>query len=240
MSEVLYIVIPAYNEEENIENIVNDWYPVVVQRGNSASRLVIIDDGSKDNTRAILEKCRQSRPLLEVHTKVNGGHGAAVLYGYKYALSQGADYIFQTDSDGQTIPSEFEKFWELRDDYDLVIGHRSSREDGLARVLVTRILRYVIRLSFKVDVVDANIPFRLMEAACLKENIRYVPDDFNLSNVVLSVVYYKKNQRIKYLPITFRQRQGGKNSINLRKITEIGIRAFRDFREINKVIERLS
>lgn len=73
MSEVLYIVIPAYNEEENIENIVNDWYPVVVQRGNSASRLVIIDDGSKDNTRAILEKCRQSRPLLEVHTKVNGG-----------------------------------------------------------------------------------------------------------------------------------------------------------------------
>lgn len=100
MSEVLYIVIPAYNEEENIENIVNDWYPVVVQRGNSASSLVIIDDGSKDNTRAILEKCRQSRPLLEVHTKVNGGHGAAVLYGYKYALSQGADYIFQTDSDG--------------------------------------------------------------------------------------------------------------------------------------------
>ena len=78
----------------------------MVQRGNSASRLVIIDDGSKDNTRAILEKCRQSRPLLEVHTKVNGGHGAAVLYGYKYALSQGADYIFQTDSDGQTIPSE--------------------------------------------------------------------------------------------------------------------------------------
>lgn len=63
MSEVLYIVIPAYNEEENIENIVNDWYPVVVQRGNSASRLVIIDDGSKDNTRAILEKCRQS-PLF--------------------------------------------------------------------------------------------------------------------------------------------------------------------------------
>lgn len=234
----LYIVIPAYNEEENIEDVIKDWYPVVEQTGPD-SRLVIIDDGSKDSTYEIMKKLAENLPQFEPVTKPNAGHGATVLYGYNYALSAGADYVFQTDSDGQTLPSEFGAFWEKREQYAMVIGHRKGRQDGFSRVFVTKTLKLVCRLCFHVTVTDANTPFRLMQADVLKENLKYVPENFNLSNVILSVIYAKRKQPVLYLPITFRPRQGGVNSINLKKIFKIGKRAWSDFRQINKSLKKL-
>lgn len=236
----LYIVIPAYNEESNIAQVINDWYPIVEQyNGDGESRLVIIDDGSKDNTFSIMEEMAKTRPLFTPITKANSGHGATVLYGYHYALEANADYIFQTDSDGQTLPSEFHEFWNRRTDNDMVIGWRNKREDGFSRVFVTKTLKLVIRLCFGVSVTDANTPFRLMEAKVLQKYIRYVPKDFNLSNVILSVIYAKEKCRVQFIPITFRPRQGGVNSINMKKIFKIGKQAVKDFREINKQLKKL-
>ena len=233
----LFIVIPAYNEEENIRQVIDDWYPVVeAHNGDGESRLVIIDDGSKDSTFKIMEEYAKERPLFCPITKPNGGHGATVLYGYHYALEHGADYIFQTDSDGQTLPSEFEAFWEQRSLYDMVIGWRKGREDGASRVFTTKVLKLVIKVCFGVTVTDANTPFRLMKASILQEQIKLVPKDFNLSNVIITVIYTKKGVGVKYMPITFRPRQGGVNSINLKKIFKIGKQALKDFREINKAI----
>ena len=226
----LFIVIPAYNEEENIRQVIDDWYPVVeAHNGDGESRLVIIDDGSKDSTFKIMEEYAKERPLFCPITKPNGGHGATVLYGYHYALEHGADYIFQTDSDGQTLPSEFEAFWEQRSLYDMVIGWRKGREDGASRVFTTKVLKLVIKVCFGVTVTDANTPFRLMKASILQEQIKLVPKDFNLSNVIITVIYTKKGLGVKYMPITFRPRQAGKNSINMKRIIKIGRQAFGDF-----------
>ena len=105
--DTLYIVIPAYNESENIKRTIEEWCPVVEKHnGGGASRLVIINDGSRDDTYEIASAECETHPLLTVLTKPNGGHGSTVLYGYRYALENGADYIFQTDSDGQTDPEE--------------------------------------------------------------------------------------------------------------------------------------
>lgn len=238
--EKLYIVIPVYNEEANIKEVIEDWYPVVEKHnGDGNSRLVLIDDGSKDNTFSIIEECAKERPLIKVITKQNEGHGATVLYGYNYALENGADYIFQTDSDGQTLPSEFEQFWDCKEDYDMVIGHRSKREDGASRFFITKVLKFTLKLCFGVTVTDANTPFRLMKANVLKENLSLVPEKFNLSNVIISVIYAKKNYKVKYIPITFRPRQGGVNSINLKKIFKIGVQALKDFRKINKTLKEI-
>lgn len=231
----LFIVIPAYNEEANIEDVINDWYPVVEAHSDGGnSRLVIVDDGSKDNTYGMMQEYAQTRPLLVPLHKENGGHGAAVLYAYRYALDHGADFVFQTDSDGQTLPCEFEPFWEQKDDYDMVIGWRHGRQDGFARILVTKTLKLVIRICFGVSVTDANTPFRLLKRSALENCMRLIPQDFNLSNVILSVICAKKGYAVKYIPITFRPRQGGVNSINLKKIVKIGMKAFRDFIQINK------
>jgi glycosyltransferase involved in cell wall biosynthesis len=231
----LYIVIPAYNEEENIKKVIMDWYPVVEKIGNG-SKLVIIDDGSKDATYRIMQEAAKELTAFEPVTKTNSGHGATVLYGYKYAINAGADYIFQTDSDGQTLPDEFWKFWDMRENYDMVIGQRKGRQDGLSRVFVTKTLKSVLWLCFHTRVTDANTPFRLMNADILKEQIGLIPDNYNLSNVIISVIYAKKKLAVKYLPITFRPRQGGVNSINMKKIIKIGKQAFKDFRYINNYL----
>ena len=232
----LYIIIPAYNEQETIQSVIDQWYPIVERHdAQGMSRLVIINDGSTDHTWEILQDQEKTHPLLAPLTKANGGHGDTILYGYHYALEQGADYIFQTDSDGQTLPEEFEAFWEERKGHDMVIGWRKGRQDGFARVFVTKVLKLVIRLCFGVSVQDANTPYRLMKATTLQKYIDLIPKGFFLSNVLVTVIFTKKGD-VRYLPITFRPRQGGVNSINMKKIIRVGVQALRDFRKINKEI----
>ena len=104
-----------------------------------------------------------------------------------------------------------QQFGDIRKDNDFIIGHRNHREDGISRVFVTMTLKLVLKLGFGVEITDAD-----------------------LSNAVLSVIYARKKQKIKYIPITFRPRQGGVNSINLKKIFGIGKKAVADFKEINR------
>lgn len=229
----LYIVMPAYNEEANIEAVVSQWHPLVEKIG-SDSRLVVMDDGSKDHTYEKLKDLQKKFPQLVGVTKENEGHGATVLRAYHYAVDHGADYVFQTDSDGQTLPEEFWPLWENRQrGGGLLIGQRKGREDGISRVFVTRVLRLVLFAVFRVWVKDANTPFRLMKASELEQVLKKIPEGFNLSNVIMTVIYEKEN-KVTYYPITFRPRQGGVNSINLRKISRIGWQAVKDFRRIRK------
>lgn len=231
--EKLYIIIPAYNEEENIESLIKDWYPVIEKyNGNGESRLVIINDGSKDNTYEILKKYEKKKPLLKALTKENGGHGPTVLYGYRYALNNNADYIFQTDSDGQTVPEEFDYFWSCRKDYDAILGDRRNRQDGSSRKFVENTLRLILRLVFGIKVPDANAPFRLMKKEILKKYINRMPQDFNLPNVMLTTYFAYYKEKILFSKVTFRPRQGGKNSINVKKIIKIGCKALVDFRHL--------
>lgn len=232
----LYIIIPAYNEEETIKQVINDWYPVIERIGNE-SKLVIINDGSKDHTYEIIQEYAASHPYLLPLTKENSGHGATVLFGYHYAIKENADYIFQTDSDGQTLPDEFDAFWALRNEYDMIIGHRNKREDGASRWFVTKVLKFVLWVCFGVRITDANTPFRLLKKDALAQYIDKVPENFNLSNVLISVIYMKNELKVKYIPITFRPRQGGVNSINLPKICKIGKQALKDFRAINQSLK---
>ncbi|NMA06605.1 MAG: glycosyltransferase family 2 protein [Ruminococcaceae bacterium] len=184
----LYIVIPAYNEEANITKTIEDWYPVIESHNSEGnSRLVVVNDGSKDNTYELLLQLAKTRPLLIPLTKKNGGHGSAVIFGYKYALESGASYIFQTDSDGQTDPNEFEGFWKLREQYDAVFGNRNRREDGKSRIFVEKTLCMILRLYFRVRIPDSNAPFRLMNADYLSEYFPKLPsENYNLPNVMIT------------------------------------------------------
>ena len=232
---VLYIVIPAYNEEANIEQCIRDWYPIVEKyNGGGKSRLVIIDDGSKDKTYAVMQEYAKSCPLFQPLTKKNGGHGHTVLFGYRYAIAQGADYIFQTDSDGQTNPDEFEPFWNQRGCYDAVIGTRSVRGDGRSRKFVENVVCLLLRLIFGVKVSDANAPYRLMKTDLVDKYIDKLPEDFNIPNIMFTTyfVYYK--EKVKFIDISFKPRQGGTNSLNVKKIVKIGRDAVKDFCKLRR------
>jgi len=228
--------MPAYNEAENIENVVNQWHPIVVKMAVGGSKLLVVNDGSKDNTLEILYSLKNKYPCLEVVDKPNSGHGATVLYAYRYALEHGADYVFQTDSDGQTLPEEFWPMWEQRKEASFHIGMRLGRQDGVSRVLVSRILRLVVWLVFGVWVKDANTPFRLMKTDRLATVMKYIPEDFFLANVAVSAIAVKNKESVAWYPITFRPRQGGVNSINLRRIIRIGWKALDDLKKISRFL----
>lgn len=234
--EKLIIVMPAYNEAENLPVVVKEWHAVaerIVAEGDHCS-LVIANDGSKDNTMEVLRKLKESFPLLQPVDKANSGHGATVLYLYRYAIENGADYVFQTDSDGQTLPEEFWPMWENRNKASFHIGTRGGRQDGISRIFVTKTLRLVVWLMFRVWVKDANTPFRLMRAGKLAAVMQFIPSDFFLANVAVSAISIKKGYSVAWYPITFRQRQGGVNSINIKRIIRIGWKALSDFRLINR------
>lgn len=235
----LYIVMPAYNEAANIEEVIKQWHPVcekITAEGNKA-RLIIANDGSKDDTYQIMLQLRENYPFLNPIDKPNSGHGATVLFLYRHAIAEDADFVFQTDSDGQTLPEEFWQMWEHRHEYDFHIGTRGGRQDGASRVFVTKTLRLVVWLMFHVWVKDANTPFRLMNTKRLQAILQYIPNDFFLTNVAISAIAVKKNEKTAWYPITFRPRQGGVNSINMKRIIKIGLKAIGDFREINRTVK---
>ncbi len=233
-SDKLYIIVPAYNEQDNIESVVKDWHSVVAKISKT-SCLAIIDDGSKDDTYEILKKLQKKYKQLTPITKKNSGHGGTVLYGYQHALKKGANYVFQTDSDGQTNPEEFWQMWDERNNYDFQCGWRLGRQDGLSRKMVTRVLKIVVLLRFHAWVDDANTPFRLMNAKTLALKIKKIPKDYNLSNVMLAVLYKKDDSmRKQWVRISFKPRQGGVNSINMKRIFKIGRNALIDFRNLNR------
>jgi dolichol-phosphate mannosyltransferase len=235
MSETLYIVMPAYNESENIENVVKQWHPIV-EKISKESKLVIVDDSSKDQTFEILNQLTHKFPNLVALQKPNSGHGKTCLFSYNYAINNNATWVFQTDSDGQTDPNEFQLFWENRNNFDFIIGKRIDRMDGLSRLFVTKVLSLIIIAVFRVYVRDANTPFRLMKAEKLKEILPKLPINAFLANVYISVLIVKYKLSLLWIPISFKERQGGENSINLKKIFKIGVDSLKDFVDFNKDI----
>ncbi len=233
--EPLYIVMPAYNEEANIKTTLDAWYPVIEKHNKTGnSRLVVVNDGSKDNTYKMMQEYAETHPLFVPLTKPNGGHGSTVIFAYDYAIKSGADWIFQTDSDGQTNPDEFEDFWNERDNYDAIFGNRTVRGDGKSRAFVEKVVCMLVKHYFGVKVPDANAPFRLMRADKVSKYLGKLKPDYNLPNIMMTTyfVYYK--DRVTFKEISFKPREKGTNSINIKKIIKIGQQALKDFRELKK------
>lgn len=229
----LYVVMPAYNEEANIEATVRAWYPVLSGTSES-SRLVVADSGSSDSTHEILTRLQQEFPQLEIYTDCEPGHGPKLIALYNYAIKQGADYIFQTDSDGQTNPSEFPAFMEAIEDQDAVIGFRPTRGDGKGRAFVEKVVCILLKMYFGIKVPDANAPFRLMKAEVLKKYMDRFAPDYNIPNIMLTTFFAYYKDKVEFKEISFKPRRGGKASLNIYKITLIGLRALSDFRAFKK------
>lgn len=231
--DTLYIVMPAYNEQEMIENVVRSWYKVL-DFVAPESKLVVADSGSTDKTHEILSKLKLELPKLYILEDTIKYHGGKLIALYKYAIKQRAEYIFQTDSDGQTNPDEFIEFWNERNKYDAILGNRAIRGDGASRKLVENTVCLLLKLIFGISVPDANAPFRLLKTSLVNKYIDRFKDDYNIPNIMLTTFFKYYNEKINFKVITFKPRQGGVNSINLVKISKIGINALKDFAEFKK------
>ncbi len=238
MKDTLYIVMPAYNEEERIRATIAEWYPKL-SLGSEASRLVVADSGSHDNTHRILKELQETHPRLLILEHARREHGPKLIALYRYAVEAGADYVFQTDSDGQTDPKEFDAFWQERKRYAAILGSRSHRRDGWERKMAERVVCMLLFFYFGVRVPDANAPFRLMKAERLHEYLSWFEDGYPLPNIMLTALFARYRERLAFREITFRERQGGKSSVNLVKMIRIGRRALRDFARYRRRMRRV-
>ncbi len=234
----LYIVMPAYNEEENITNVVKKWYPILDGK-DEKSRLVIADKGSKDRTHEILSKLKETVfPKLDILDNDNQYHGPKVIALYEYAIANNIDYIFQTDSDDQTNPDEFADFWELREEYDGIFGNRTVRGDGKDRAFVEKVVCFLLKIYFGVRVPDANAPFRLMKTKTVKKYLSLMPKDYNLPNIMIVTFFTHYKEKTAFREISFKPRTAGINSVNISKIVKIGWKALGDFRRFKKEMKK--
>ena len=231
--DILYIVMPAYNEEANILGVIDSWYSILENKSPD-SRIVVADSGSKDATHNILVKYRNSHPQLEILENTDRQHGPKVIALYDYAIKNGADYIFQTDSDGQTNPKEFNAFWEERKDFDGIFGNRTVRGDGKFRAFTEKVVCFLLKLYFKVKVPDANAPFRLMRANVVKKYLYRLDPDYNLPNIMMTTYFSYYKESMVFREISFKPRRAGKNSVNIPRIIKIGWKALGDFRKLKK------
>lgn len=239
MSDSLYIVMPTYNEENNIKNVVEAWYAVLDGKGED-SRLVVADSGSTDAMHGILVELKRKYPKITILENTEKQHGPKVIALYDYAIRQGIDYVFQTDSDGQINPDEFPAFWENRRNQDVILGYRPVRGDGRFRAFTEKIVCALLYIYFGVRVPDANAPFRLMRTEIIKKYLYKMPFDYNIPNIMLTTYFIYCHERTEFREITFKARQGGINSINIWKIIKAGWKALHDFSQFKKDLKQLS
>ncbi len=227
----LTIVMPIYNEEGNIETVLDDWRKALSNLGISFS-LLALNDGSTDRTSDILRRlagqCSAIIPVDKLHT----GHGRTCRMGYDLSVATGTQWVLQVDSDGQCDPAYLRQFWDGRRDAECVFGVRTSRGDGLLRHTISFFCPYAAGWLTGTKLKDANVPYRLMRGEVLREAVSRVRSDVDVHNVAISIALHRNpGVRWKFIPIRFLPRRSGQNSINTKKIVQLGWNMLRELRQ---------
>lgn len=206
----LSVVMPVYNEEECIEEVVRSIDREIVSKLESCE-FIVVDDGSRDGTARVLERMKSSMPRLRVLTQVpNQGHGPAIRRGFEEASGE---FVFHIDSDNQFEVEEFWRFWELRADADLILGYRRVRHDPLHRLILTRIVRALLLVLFGSYLRDSNVPFKLIRAERLRELLAAIPPDAFAPSILIAGLAALRGLRLHQLPVTHLPRLTGQCSI---------------------------
>lgn len=226
MRKDLNVVIPVYNEEEIIGVVVQDWINIL-NNLKINYKLKLYNDGSTDNTFKELERLKKLYPsYIELTDKRNSGHGPTVLKSYLESLD--ADWIFQVDSDNEIKANNFSKFWDAKDEHDLIIGKRTNREAPLFRRFMTYISYLVVRFFYGKGIKDVNCPYRLMRTFSFEKVFLSIPKDTFAPNIIVSGMAVKKKLKIKPLDIQFETRTSGESSLssNITKLLKISVNSF--------------
>ncbi|MEA5137904.1 glycosyltransferase family 2 protein [Arcicella rigui] len=230
MSIKLAIVMPAYNEQDCMADVVKIWSDLLDSEfASEETRLIVVNDGSKDNTGKILDDIQPLYPKLIVIHQKNGGHGNAVVHAYKKAVEIGAEYIFQTDSDDQFIPEDVKLLWEKRHQSSFILGYRQVRHDDPFRLLITRILRYSMFAVYGTFIMDSNIPFRLIEGNFLRKLLAQLPNPVPFApNIFLAIMAKKAGEELFNIPIVHKERATGEVSIRKMKLLKVCWQSFKE------------
>lgn len=206
------LIIPAYNEAENIEKVVNDLIQNYPQYD-----YVIVNDGSRDETEEICLKNHYQMLSLSL----NLGIGGAVQTGYRYALKNHYDIAIQIDGDGQHDIAYVEKLIEpiFSGEADIAIGSRFIKKEGFQssatrRMGISFLSGLIHVLCFK-KVKDVTSGFRAVNEKFIKIYAENYPSDYPEPEAIVAAIMHRG--RIAEVPVIMKERAGGSSSINLKR-----------------------
>jgi len=213
-----YVIIPTYNEAENIEALLRE----IIKLNVTDLTALVVDDNSPDGTGGIAEKLAKENSSIKVLRRFkNRGRGSAGIDGFKYALKEGASYIIEMDADFSHRPKYLPVFLENIKIYDLVLGSRfipggKDAERSFFRRLITSFARLYIQSLLGLKVKDVTSGYRCFRSAVLAA----IDLDHLISTgpSIISEILYQaalKNYKIHEIPIIFEDRKKGKTKLNL-------------------------
>jgi glycosyltransferase involved in cell wall biosynthesis len=204
-TENLSVFFPSYNDAANIPELVTSFYQEA-QKFSKHIEILVINDGSTDNTKQILEEMSSKIPELKVvHHQKNLGYGAALISGFKHCSY---DLIFYTDGDGQYKATDLYRLFEaLQPETDIVNGFKKARGDGMARDIIGNIYKVITTVFFNIKLKDVDCDYRLIRKRAM-HRINLIS---NTGVICTEMVYkWQKNQcRIAEVPVNHYPRQHG-------------------------------
>ena len=185
----VWVVIPAYNESKKI-------FDVIQKTKKYCSNIIVVDDGSKDNTFEIAKKTN----VIVLKHIINLGKGAAVKTGCDFALKKGAKKMVLIDSDGQHDPSEIHKFLKALDNVDIVFGYRRfDKNMPFILKIGNNSINFVTKLLYGVDLKDTQCGYRALTAKVYKK-IRWKANDYSMESEMIANIG-KRHLKYKEIPI---------------------------------------
>jgi glycosyltransferase involved in cell wall biosynthesis len=211
----LTIVMPAYNEQDSLERILPEW---IEECQKNDWDLLIVNDGSSDNTQSILDGYKKTKSLRTLSHKVNRGYGAALKTGISNSQTK---YVITIDSDGQhSIKSAHDLYNKiLEDDSDLIIGTRPKNSGVSFRSLGKLMIRAISRFLLPNTISDLNSGLKIYNTTIAKKFLRVCPNSMAFSDVI-TLTFLAEKCKVTEYPITVQKRIAGKSTINLNSAIE--------------------
>ncbi len=237
----LAVIIPVYNEEGIIREVIEQWYQEFCKL-EASFKIHIYDDGSQDQTLTILRQLEQQYSSLIVHCKSNSGHGPTILQGYLENID--AKWIFQVDSDNEMEAKYFKELWNYRNEYDFILGRRQQRNQNMSRAMVSWFSQIIINNFYGKGICDVNAPYRLLRTDKFKPCLYSLPLKTFAPNVIITG--YANLMQLKSLEVfvSHNDRQSGQVSLKKFKLFKAAILStlqtlyyrFWTLRKINKLL----
>jgi len=198
------IVIPAYNEEAAIGNILSSLTKFVEDFG---WEVIVVNDASEDRTKEIVQ---QHKHIKLINNPYNKGYGASLKTGIRITKHA---YIVTMDADGQHDPNDIFRLLEYIGEFDMVVGSRENQKtrDWL-RIPGKLMLTWTANYLAGMKIPDINSGFRLIRRSCIEEFMHILPNSFSFSTTI-TLALIKAGYNVKYVPITLSERSGGKSRV---------------------------
>jgi hypothetical protein len=159
-----------------------------------------------------------------------------LLRGYREALALNPAYVFHVDSDDQFKPADFAQLWVRRAESPCILGYRSIRHDAFHRLVITRILRFILLLLYGRYLKESNIPFRLLERGFLQEALRIIPSTTFAPNIFIAVLGARLDADLMSLPVSHEDRKTGTVSIVRWKLIRVCLRCVGELLRFRRIL----